>query len=138
GWVLGGDPRRQYVALSAWLVRTLATDETVLPVPVRVGALRAQRVTLPDGRSVIGATSAAADAARTVEHLCHTVAADPARITAIDVVLPCDAPCDHDGIVSAVTGVLERERVVERCTLSFVGRGIPDVHRTLVVGPDGV
>src|SRR5262249_27157125 len=77
------DPRRQGVALSAWLVRTLATDETVLPDPVRAGPLRAQRVTLPDGRSVIGATSAAADAARTVEHLCHTVAADPARVTAI-------------------------------------------------------
>ena len=43
---------------SAWLVRALAADETVLPVPVLAGTLRAQRVALPDGRSVIGATHA--------------------------------------------------------------------------------
>src|SRR5262249_52849452 len=58
-WLFEADPRRQDVALSAWLVRTLAPDEAVLPVPILAGTMRAQRLTLPDGRSVIGVTSAA-------------------------------------------------------------------------------
>src|SRR5262249_52422918 len=119
-WLLEADPRRQYVALSAWLVRTLATDETVLPVPVRAGPLRAQRVTLPDGRSVIGATSPAADASRTVERLRHAVMSGPAPVAGLAVMLPCDAPCDHDGIVSAVAAVPEPRGPGRRCALSFV------------------
>src|SRR5262249_5839328 len=99
-WLVEADPRRQDVALSAWLVRTLAADETVLPVPVRAGTLRAQRVTLPDGRSVIAATSAATDASRTVERLCHAVAGGAAPVAGIDVVVPCDGPSDLDGIVA--------------------------------------
>jgi acetyl/propionyl-CoA carboxylase alpha subunit/acetyl-CoA carboxylase carboxyltransferase component len=132
-WLFEADPRRQEVALSAWLVRTLAPDETVLPVPLAAAMLRAQRVTLPDGRSVIGATSAAADAIGTVERLCRAIAAD-----AIEIVVPGDPSSDVDAIVADIAATLERTAVVERCTLSFVGRGIPDVHRTLARGPDGV
>src|SRR5262249_45929440 len=132
-WLFEADPRRQEVALSAWLVRTLAPDETVLPVPLTAGTLRAQRVTLPDGRSVIGAMSGAAEAVGTVERLCRAIAAD-----AIEIVVPGDPSSDVDAIVAGVAATLERTAVVERCTLSFVGRGIPDVHRPLARGPDGV
>src|SRR5262245_6202899 len=129
-WLFEADPRRREVALSAWLVRTLAADETVLPVPLLAGTLR---VALPDGRSVIGAMSAAPDAAATVERLCRAIAAD-----AIEIVVPGDPPSDVDAIVTAVAAILERAAAVECCTLSFVGRGVPDVHRTLVRRPDGV
>src|SRR5262249_9664907 len=107
-WLFEADPRRQDVALSAWLGRTLAPDEAVLPVPILAGTMRAQRLTLPDGRSVIGVTSAAADASRTVERLCHAIAAGAARVDAMDVVVPCAAPSDVDAIVAGVADMLER------------------------------
>src|SRR5262249_28760221 len=82
--------------------------------------------------------AAAAGASGTVERLCHTIAAGAAPVDAIEVVLPCDVPSDVDVIVAGVADILEHAPVVERCTLSFVGRGIPDVHRTLERGPAGV
>src|SRR5262245_62480979 len=103
-WLFEADPRRQEVALSAWLVRTLAADETVLPVPLLAGTLRVQRVALPDGRSVIGAMSAAPDAAATVERLCRAIAADT-----IEIVVPGDPPSDVDAIVTAVAAIPERD-----------------------------
>jgi acetyl/propionyl-CoA carboxylase alpha subunit/acetyl-CoA carboxylase carboxyltransferase component len=143
-WLFRSDPRRQGVALTAWLLRWLAPDERFTLATLRCGAMSAQRIDLADRRVVVAATVRAGDAAATAEALAAavadgTVAPGRTSVHAIELVVRSEPGDDGDEVVAAVARVLTTSGLpAERATLSSVRPDGDTLHRTLVAGGGGV
>ena len=141
-WLFEPDPRRREIALSAYLLRLYAPDESVAHSTMRGGSVSTHSVELPDGRTVVGVTGAAHEVAQRLAAAHEDIAAGrlaPGRIAvhAIEVLVPYDDGPAGDGIVAVAAAALAAGLPAERCTLSFVQPGGADVHRTLVCDPAG-
>ncbi len=142
-WLCEPEARRRGIALSAYLLRLFAPDEPVAHRALRCESVWSHCIDLPDGRVVVGVTSAAADVAQTLEQLSSAIAsgrlvAGRSAVHAMEIVTSIQDVQDGDAIMTAMADVLAARFPAERCTVSFVRLGGGDVHRTLVHGPAGV
>ncbi len=130
GWLDDPDPRRRGIACFAHLLRAYAPDDAVRHASLTLGGVRVECLALADGRHVAAATSAPADAARTLARMCEAVAggrvgANRSRVDAVELLVPGGDPAGAEALVAPLAGRFP----ADRCTISYVLPG-RDVHRT--------